>query len=229
MSPRRADPRTPIALLEAAARLLAEEGPAALSTRRLAAEVGTSTMSVYTYFGGMDDLVRAMVLEGFARLERELARVRATDDPVADAFTLGYAYRANALTNRHLYAVMLGSATLGGFALSNDERQAGRYTLARLIDAVDRAITAGRWAAADPNFVAQQLWTGLHGHVALELGGYLVDQTYDADTGFDRQLRLLALGVGDDRAAADRSLSRARRRRCGVIRRAVASGAVPGQ
>ncbi|HEY0806715.1 MAG TPA: helix-turn-helix domain-containing protein, partial [Pseudonocardiaceae bacterium] len=88
MSPRRADPEISNALVDAAARLLAEEGPAALSTRRLAAAVGTSTMAVYTHFGGMDDLVRAMVREGFARLHERMARVRATDDPVADVITL---------------------------------------------------------------------------------------------------------------------------------------------
>jgi hypothetical protein len=45
-------------LLEEAARLLGEEGPAALTTRRLAREAGTSTMAVCTHFGGMPALVR---------------------------------------------------------------------------------------------------------------------------------------------------------------------------
>jgi AcrR family transcriptional regulator len=70
-------------LIEAAARLLADEGPAGLSTRRLAAEVGTSTMAVYTHFGGLPELVRAVVREGFKRLGDHLSAVSETDDPLA--------------------------------------------------------------------------------------------------------------------------------------------------
>ena len=44
--PRSADPEVGAALVEAAARILAEEGPAALTTRRVATEARTSTMAV---------------------------------------------------------------------------------------------------------------------------------------------------------------------------------------
>ena len=97
VSPRRADPAAPTALVEAAAQLLAEQGPAAFSTRRLAAAVGSSTTAVYTHFGSMNDLVRAMAREGFARLQGRMTAVSVTDDPVADVVTLGCAYRGNAL------------------------------------------------------------------------------------------------------------------------------------
>ena len=71
-------------LLESAAHLLGEEGPSALSARRLAAEAGTSTMAVYTHFGGMPALVRAVVAEGFRRLYERVGAVPLTDDPVHD-------------------------------------------------------------------------------------------------------------------------------------------------
>src|SRR5580700_604648 len=99
MSPRRLDPSVRTALIDIAARLIYEAGPAALSTRRLAAEVGTSTMAVYTYFGSMSALVREIVHEGFARLQRLFDLVEPTDDAVADLALLGRAYRHNAVTN----------------------------------------------------------------------------------------------------------------------------------
>ncbi|WP_238598152.1 TetR/AcrR family transcriptional regulator [Saccharothrix sp. ALI-22-I] len=49
VSPRRSDPRARTALIDIAARLLAAEGPQALSTRRIAADAGSSTMAVYTH------------------------------------------------------------------------------------------------------------------------------------------------------------------------------------
>ena len=71
--PRTADPEVRAALTDAAARLLGEEGPAAMTTRRLATEAGTTTTAVYTHFGGKEDLVRAIVWEGFDRLTAHLS------------------------------------------------------------------------------------------------------------------------------------------------------------
>ena len=56
-----------MSLIEAAARVLAEEGRPAVTARRLAAEVGASTMAVYTHFGSMDELLVRMCRDGFAR------------------------------------------------------------------------------------------------------------------------------------------------------------------
>src|SRR2546430_2455219 len=148
MSPRRTDPTMRPALLEVAARLLAEEGPAALSPRRIAADAGSSTMAVYTYFGGMSGLVREIVHAGFARLEENLTRVHDTDDPVADMAMLGRAYRHTALANPHLYAAMFGGASLAGFSLSEEDRQHGRYTMASVLACAQRCITAGRFREA---------------------------------------------------------------------------------
>jgi len=208
VSPRRADPHAPTVLVEAAAQLLAEQGPGAFSTRRLAAEVGTSTTAVYTHFGSMNDLVRAMAREGFARLSERMTAVSTTDDPVADVVTLGCAYRANARENPHLYAVMFGGPSLDRFSLTDEDRQHGRYTMEVLVGAVTRCITAGRFHPADPQLVAHQMWIAVHGLVTLELGRYLITP-YDADTCFNAQLTGLILGAGDTPAATARSIQRA--------------------
>ncbi|GAA2753527.1 TetR/AcrR family transcriptional regulator [Kitasatospora cinereorecta] len=212
MSPRQIDPRLGAQLVEAAARLLAEEGPKALSTRRLAAEVGTSTMAVYTHFGGKDDLVRAMVREGFGYLNRRLTEVAETDDPIADIAVLGWAYRHNAVEHHNLYTVMFGGSSLGGFALTDDDRQHGRYTLETLVKAVARAMEVDRLDPGDAYLVAHQLWIQLHGLVTLELGGYLIGP-YDADTCFEAQVCGMLIGAGDEPAAARASLAAARERR----------------
>ena len=57
----------------------------------------TSTMAVYTHFGGMPALVKEIVAEGFTRLDAHQAAVPHTDDPVADLHDLAMAYRENAL------------------------------------------------------------------------------------------------------------------------------------
>ncbi|MDL4777368.1 MULTISPECIES: TetR/AcrR family transcriptional regulator [Thermomonosporaceae] len=211
MSPRRLDPQVRTDIIDIAARLLADEGPQALSTRRIAAETRSSTMVVYTHFGSMGELVREMVYEGFARLQRHLTQVRATADPVADLALLGRAYRHNALANSHLYAVMFGGAAPSGFTLSEADRRHGRYTLGTIVECAGRCISAGRFRPADAELVAHHMWSATHGLITLELGAYLIGP-YDADHCFESQLVSLMAGAGDahDDAAASVAASAAR-------------------
>src|SRR5436305_9043138 len=94
------------ALIEAAARLIATEGAAGLKLRRVAEEVGTSTMAIYTHFGGMPELRRAVRQEGFARLVASSVQLGESDDPVADLAGLGLAYHRLAMRDGHLYRAM---------------------------------------------------------------------------------------------------------------------------
>ncbi|MGK5550569.1 TetR/AcrR family transcriptional regulator [Actinomadura kijaniata] len=207
MSPRRSNPRVRLLLVDVAARLLLEQGPQALSTRRIAQEAGCSTMAVYTHFGGMSGLVREMVHEGFARLQHYFSLVRETDDPVADIALLGRAYRLNGMANPHLYAVMFGASSIGGFSLSGADRQHGRYTLANVVRCAARCIDAKRFTADDPELVAHQMWTSIHGLVTLELGEYLI-APYTADRCFETQLVSLMVSVGDSVESATESVAR---------------------
>src|SRR5581483_3286475 len=106
MSPRLADPGVRTALLETAARLIAVDGSAGLTLRRLVDEVGTSTMAVYTHFGGMQNLRREIRREGFARLKVHPEQVPPGPDPLTDIALLGWAYYENAIDNPHMYRVM---------------------------------------------------------------------------------------------------------------------------
>ena len=153
-----------MALVETAAELIAAEGPAQLSSRRLAKEVGTSTMAVYTHFGGMDELRREVRREGFNRLRDHLSAVPRTDDPMADMSELGTAYYVNAVTNPHLYRAMFMDGPVG-----EDDADVGADTFEQLVDAVQRCIDAGQFGPGDALAMAQQLWAVSHGVVALQL------------------------------------------------------------
>jgi AcrR family transcriptional regulator len=173
MPERRAEPAVRVRLLEGAARLLAEEGPSALTLRRVATEADTSTMAVYTHFGSMADLADAVVAEGFSRLAALLAEVPRTDDAITDLAGLAHAYLANARQNPHLYAVMFGTAPLGKYRPQTaDERERGRYTFEEIVETSRRAVAQGRLRAAQPSAIASQLWTAMHGYVMLDVGGY---------------------------------------------------------
>jgi AcrR family transcriptional regulator len=158
-------------LLESAALLIDDDGPQALTARKLAAAANTSTMAVYTHFGGMPALVREIVAEGFTRLDAHQATVPRTDDPVVDLANLAMAYRQNAIENPHLYAVMFGATSLKGFQLTAADMETGLTSFATLTEYVARAIESGQLRKDDPARVAAQLWTAMHGYVMLELAG----------------------------------------------------------
>ncbi len=116
--------------------------------RRLARETATSTMAVYTHFGGMGPLVSEVAAEGFRRLIARVGEVPPSDDPVEDLRLMAVAYRANALDNRYLYAVMFGSASLGGYRPEPGPVAAEAF--AQLREAVERAMAGGPLRAGDP-------------------------------------------------------------------------------
>jgi AcrR family transcriptional regulator len=205
VSPRPRDPATRSELIEISARLLAKEGPEAMSSRRIAKLAGTSTMAVYTYFGSMSGLVREMVHEGFGRLAAAFDRSRPSDDPVADLALLGRVYRGTAVANAHLYSVMFGGRTLAGFELTEADRQYGRFNLIRVVETTARCIASGRFAAEDATLVAHHMWLAMHGQVTLEIGGYLIEPC-DADRCFESQLVTLMVGAGDTAEAASASV-----------------------
>jgi len=201
-------------LLDTAIRLLAEGGPESLQARRLAAEVGMSTMAVYTHFGGMPQLIKEIAREGFVRFGRRLEEAPRGTDPVADLLSLGLAYRDHALENPQLYRLMFGVTAPAGTRQAGTDLTAGPGTgdlpeseaaFAQLVAAVTRIIESGRAREEEPVRAAAQIWSAVHGYVLLEIAGYFGTD----DRGVEQVLlplgTKLAVGAGDAPEAAARS------------------------
>lgn len=201
--PRRADPDVRAALVAAATRLLAGEGRQALSTRRLAAEVGTSTMAVYTHFGSMERLQHEVRREGFARLCGEIDAIARTEDPVADLAAVTLAYVEAGTRDPQLYRALFVDRPPG-------EPDEGSGVFERLLAAVQRCIEAGRFQPAEPTLArawAGQIWMSGHGVITLAQTGMLSE---DANRFLlTDMIHRLAIGYGDGPAAAGRSIRHA--------------------
>jgi AcrR family transcriptional regulator len=206
VSPRNADPHLRTTLVEVAARLLAEEGPAALTSRRLATEVGSSTMAVYSRFPTMADLRRAVREEAFAHLDSRLDVVPPSDDPVADLVAAGAVFFASGVANPHLYRAMF----LDRPPEDDDDLGAGTYQ--RIVDLIGRCVDAGRFPAAQHSLIpvwAAQMWSMRHGMVTMTVAGFLPAEQarFVLD---DMTLRLL-IGYGDDPGRARDSIDHGNR------------------
>jgi AcrR family transcriptional regulator len=121
-------------------------------------------MAIYTHFGGMDELRRAVRREGYLRLATQIGFVHDTADPVADLATLGRVYYENAIRNPHLYRVMFMEQPL-------DEADAatGSESYESLVRAMRRCLDAGRFDRGDPQELAREFWALGHGMITLQL------------------------------------------------------------
>jgi AcrR family transcriptional regulator len=173
-------------LVDEAARLLVEHGPAGLSLRKLAAAVGVSTMPVYTLFGDKQGLLDAMHREGFRRLGETLRAVPRTADPLADLIQLGLAYRRAALASPHLYGLMFGRP-VPEFSPGDAGRAAAEAAYRPLVDGVVRCQEAGALVGGDPERIALHLWAVSHGMISLELN----DQLPEAEDAEERYTEAL--------------------------------------
>ena len=96
-------------LCDVAARLYVDEGPAAVTMRRLAAELGCGTMTPYRYFAGKEQIVTAIRARGMHRFSEALERAldtpgdgRTRSRAVRDAY-IAFA-RAHTATYRLMFA-----------------------------------------------------------------------------------------------------------------------------
>lgn len=185
--PRRHDAALRERLLDRAGELLSAEGPRALSLRRLAADVRTSTTAVYSLFGGKCGLLRALHQEAMHRFAARLARLEPTADPIADLLRIGALYRESALADPHLYAVMFTRAFPGREPDNRGE------AFAVLVDAVRRAVAAGQFRGASAEQIALTCWGAVHGLVSLELHGKLPPEL-DVPADYQRATRAVVDG-----------------------------------
>jgi AcrR family transcriptional regulator len=204
-------------LVEAGMRVLERDGMAALSARKLAAETGTSTMAVYTHFGGMTGLVDAIAGETFARFTAALTEVEQTDDPVADFFVMGVHYREFALANPQRYQMMFGTSaesvdfhhadlTVTGNA---SDRAEFAVSFEALLDVVRRMIGAGRIRDDGASVVAGRLWSLTHGAVLLEIAGFFGHEGHGVTEILAPITVDVLVGMGDDREQTNQSLTEA--------------------
>jgi len=206
-------------LLDAAARVLAEEGRDAVTARRLATEIGTSTMAVYTHFGSMDELLLGLWREGFARFGAALEDPPATDDPLADWAAQGWAYRRFALANPHLYRVMFGDGLTGFHRGDPADEAAALATFESLLARLQRAADAGRLQIDDLAVAGQVVWSMVHGHVTIELTGYFGSTGQDPAAVYAECLLRVALAFGAEPGTLVDSLHAGDPRRRAVTRR----------
>lgn len=195
LSPReRRHLRTREAILEAARQIIYEQGADGLSMRAIAERIDYSPAGLYEYFGGKDEIITAVCLQGHARLTQAMTAV----DPTlpADEYlqAIGLAYIAFAMQNPEHYLLMF---TNPAFAGSLDEISNEESSFAILLAAIQRGLDAALFHER-PGYglmeMAYATWSIVHGIAMLRLT-YLTGYPFDFSTADAQVLHTLINGL----------------------------------
>jgi AcrR family transcriptional regulator len=182
------------ALVDAACAVLERDGVTALTVRAVALEAGVAPMGVYNHLDGKPGLVLAVLQRAFDGL-RDAVTVPSSV-PVADRLPeSGRGYRRFALANPRTYTLMFSSADPSVDVEALLPHAAPAFQA--LIDVVAESQHAGTVRAGDPNELALQIWSAVHGGVSLELTQNLHEGT-DAEIAYEGLLAMITRGVAPD-------------------------------
>jgi AcrR family transcriptional regulator len=195
-------------LVEAATKLLADQGPSHIKARSVAEAAGLSTTALYYHVGGIPELLNAVVIQGFAQLDAAFARLSSTADPVSDLMAMAVACRGFAQKNAHLYDLMFGLSTRGSyrqlkFTSKGARSEAFVAAYQHSVEASTRLAASQRIQAGhDPELIAAQLWSAAHGFITLELTDHF-DRYADPLTEILLALTVnVMVGLGDNHTRA---------------------------
>lgn len=211
----RAKQRTPELrdhVLRVAVGMLADEGVAGFTTRRVARVAHTSPPAVYELFGDKAGLVREMFFEGFRLLRRRFDQVADGNDPRAALVGVIRSIRMFVRENPVLSEVMF-SRPFADFDPGPSEAKAGSAVRVFVVERVRRCIDAGL-LAGDETDIAHVLVSMTQGLAATEGAGWLGTSRASVDRRWD-----LAIHAFLDGLRPARQRQREKRKRVAVSRK----------
>ena len=154
----------------AAAEVYAESGIRGVSVRAIAKRAGVSTGTLYSYFANLQELMRSLWREPVEKVNRHLEEVaRRRRAPLRRVRALLEAYADFARAHPDVYR--------GAFLFvrpdsvpRSEAQPLGEVVFYRLLrDALREGQERGEVRTGDPGEMAQLLWAGVHGAVALPI------------------------------------------------------------
>jgi AcrR family transcriptional regulator len=158
------------AILDAAADLFVEEGYERFSMRQVAERIGYSATTLYRHFADKDELLFAVVDQGFERFGQELlAASTSVEDPIERVLATGRAYVRFGKQNPVYYQMMFMQRADYLVAPAKDTGAPRIDSFQVHRDTVEAAVAAGAFVPGDSLQYANYLWALVHGIVALSI------------------------------------------------------------
>jgi AcrR family transcriptional regulator len=161
-------------ILDAARTLFAAQGYEGVSMRAIAEKIEYSPTLIYQYFADKETLIKELCAEDFEELALQLQSTLKIADPIERLHQCGRDYVRFGIANPNHYRLMFMTPRPVHHDKEEEEKRKGKpetdaYELVRIL--VRGAAAEGRLRDpdADVDLVAQTLWAGLHGVIALHI------------------------------------------------------------
>jgi AcrR family transcriptional regulator len=155
----------------AARRLLDQEGPEAVTMRKVAGAVGITPMAIYRHFPDREGLLNAVADQGFEELASRLKRMRFSGGIEERLSKMGETYLNHALKNPRLFELMFLKPREGARRYPRDFK-AGRSPTANLmVEVLKEGMVSGYFREDDAWEIVFEMGALSHGLIMLYLGG----------------------------------------------------------
>jgi AcrR family transcriptional regulator len=157
-------------ILDAAGELFLEFGYEGLSMRQIAERIGYSATTIYRHYESKDDLLFAIVYEGFVRFGRQLAKAsQSSGDLLLRLKALGRAYIEFGLKNPVYYQLMF----MQRFDLLFEKRAAESAPIIASFGALEQIVKGAMQARllkpGDAETTSALIWAVVHGITSLAI------------------------------------------------------------
>lgn len=158
-------------ILDAALLMIAREGFAALSMRKLAERIEYSAASIYLYFKNREEIAQALGELGFQEMLEAITVAIAGKQSAEALHALGAAYVAYGLGHREMYRlIFMGDSEYMAAAFGGQkEGSAGTRAYGLLVDLACRLQGEGYGTKMSAVELAELIWMALHGIVSLQI------------------------------------------------------------
>jgi AcrR family transcriptional regulator len=162
-------------VVDAAATLLQEEGPEAVTVRRVSQKMGCSTKIIYSLFVNKEGLAQQLYLEGCKILASEFEKTPESADPSQYFYNIGETYWQFGQRYPGYYKLMFGGA-FADFKPDEESLQGTITAMRQLLILFSSAQEQGLLPRQyDTEAVVSIAWASLHGVIHLYFGGHLGD------------------------------------------------------
>ncbi|MBM9548634.1 TetR/AcrR family transcriptional regulator [Leptospira sp. 201903074] len=157
-------------VLEHSRKVLETKGVSSLSLRDIATDLGVSHTAPYRHFPKKNDLLQALVTEGFRELSEGMERAWAySEDPLEKIRMAGVEYIFLLLKNPRRTELMFGGEIyVSGDTLSDDLRECGKLAylgMYKIVEYGQKTLKLKNSVLTDT--LMMSFWSGVHGFAVL--------------------------------------------------------------
>jgi AcrR family transcriptional regulator len=161
------------AILDAARDLFVEQGFAAVSLRKIADKIEYSPTAIYLYFKDKDEILSALIDEGFGLLCEYMKDIQ-TEDPVERLRQGAHSYFAFMRAHPQYYSLMFEMCDDNAQKAFETKSESAARAFGFIRGAVTEGMAGGQFRTDVPEIVVSHVfWASIHGAAALSLANRL--------------------------------------------------------